>query len=50
MDGHALLFTDLVDSFGQRSLLRFSAFVPNVAIPAETFRFTVPPGADVIEQ
>jgi len=39
-----------VDSFGQRSLLRFSAFAANVAIPAEMFRFTVPAGADVIEQ
>ena len=48
--GNDLAALEIVDSFGQRSLLRFSAFVPNVAIPAETFRFTVPPGADVIEQ
>ncbi|HTJ07208.1 MAG TPA: outer membrane lipoprotein chaperone LolA, partial [Caldimonas sp.] len=48
--GTTLAALEIVDSFGQRSLLRFSAFVPNVAIPAETFRFTVPPGADVIEQ
>jgi outer membrane lipoprotein carrier protein len=48
--GGTLAALEIVDSFGQRSLLRFSAFAPNVAIPPETFRFTVPPGADVIEQ
>jgi outer membrane lipoprotein carrier protein len=48
--GPDLAALEIVDSFGQRSLLRFSAFAPNVAIPAETFRFTVPAGADVIEQ
>jgi len=49
-NGPDLAALEIVDSFGQRSLLRFSAFAPNVAIPAETFRFTVPAGADVIEQ
>ena len=48
--GTTLAALEIVDSFGQRSLLRFSAFAPNVAIPTETFRFTVPAGADVIEQ
>jgi len=48
--GPDLAALEIVDSFGQRSLLRFSAFAPNVAISAETFRFTVPAGADVIEQ
>ena len=48
--GTTLAALEIVDSFGQRSLLRFSAFAPNVQIPAETFRFTVPAGADVIEQ
>nr|HET7860380.1 outer membrane lipoprotein chaperone LolA [Caldimonas sp.] len=48
--GTTLAALEIVDSFGQRSLLRFSEFAPNVAIPAETFRFTVPPGADLIEQ
>ena len=48
--GTTLAALEIVDSFGQRSLLRFSAFAPNVAIPAEAFRFTVPAGADVIEQ
>jgi outer membrane lipoprotein carrier protein len=48
--GKDLAALEIVDSFGQKSLLRFEAFAPNTAIPAETFRFTVPPGADVIEQ
>ena len=48
--GKDLAAVEIVDSFGQRSLLRFSAFAPHVSIPAETFRFTVPAGADVIEQ
>jgi len=41
---------EITDSFGQRSLLQFSQMAPNVAIPAETFKFVVPKGADVIEQ
>ena len=41
---------EIVDSFGQRSLLRFADFAANVPIPPQTFRFTVPAGADVIEQ
>ena len=48
--GGTLAALEIVDSFGQRSLLRFSGFAPNVAIAPEAFRFTVPPGADVIEQ
>ena len=45
-----LAAVEIVDSFGQRSLLQFSGFVVNPALPAETFRFVVPPGADVLEQ
>jgi len=41
---------EIIDSFGQKSVLRFSGFAANVPIAAETFRFTVPAGADVIEQ
>jgi len=41
---------EITDSFGQRSLLQFSGFAPNAAIPPETFTFTVPKGADLIEQ
>ncbi len=41
---------EIVDSFGQRSMLLFSAFAPNVSTPADAFHFTPPAGADVIEQ
>jgi outer membrane lipoprotein carrier protein len=48
--GKDLAALEIVDSFGQRSLLRFDAFLSNVVMPAESFRFTPPAGADVIEQ
>jgi outer membrane lipoprotein carrier protein len=48
--GKALEAVEIVDSFGQRSLLQFAGFAANVVIPAGQFRFAVPPGADVIEQ
>lgn len=41
---------EIVDSFGQRSVLSFSRVQVNPAIPAETFRFKPPAGADVIRQ
>ena len=48
--GKDLAALEIVDSFGQKSLLRFEAFQPNGTIAPETFRFTPPAGADVIEQ
>ena len=48
--GQTLSAIEIVDAFGQRSLLGFSEWMPNASIPPETFRFTPPPGADVIEQ
>lgn len=41
---------EIVDSFGQRSLLSFSKVQLNVSLPVETFRFKPPAGADVIRQ
>ena len=41
---------EIVDSFGQRSLLSFSAFEVNPAMAASTFVFKPPAGADVIRQ
>ncbi len=41
---------EIVDSFGQRSLLSFSRIQLNVSLPPETFRFRPPVGADVIRQ
>jgi outer membrane lipoprotein carrier protein len=48
--GSDLAALEIVDSFGQRSLLQFAQLAANVAIPPVRFVFTVPPGADVIEQ
>ena len=41
---------ELRDSFGQISLLSFTKFEKNPALPATQFRFTVPKGADVLQQ
>ena len=48
--GSALAALEISDSFGQKSLLQFGAFAANAPVSAETFRFKVPAGADVIEQ
>jgi outer membrane lipoprotein carrier protein len=48
--GKALAAVDILDSFGQRSRLDFTDLVTNPAIAPERFRFTPPPGADVIAQ
>jgi len=48
--GKDLAALEIVDSFGQNSVLRFEKFVANAPVPAEAFRFKVPAGADVIEQ
>jgi outer membrane lipoprotein carrier protein len=45
-----LAAVEIVDSFGQRSLLQFSQMAANAPVAPERFRFTVPPGADVLEQ
>lgn len=41
---------EIVDSFGQRSLLQFARFEANPPLAAERFQFKPPVGADVIEQ
>ena len=41
---------EMVDSFGQRSSLRFSGFKANVALDGSVFQFKPPQGADVIRQ
>jgi len=48
--GKELAAVEIVDAFDQRSLLRFSQFVAGVNLPADTFQFKPPPGADIIEQ
>jgi outer membrane lipoprotein carrier protein len=41
---------EIVDNFGQRSVLTFSRVQLNLNLPPETFRFKPPAGADVIRQ
>jgi outer membrane lipoprotein carrier protein len=41
---------ELRDAFGNTTLLTFSAMQKNPSLPADTFRFTVPKGADVMKQ
>jgi outer membrane lipoprotein carrier protein len=48
--GKELAAVEITDSFGQRSLLSFMQWTANAVIVPERFQFTVPPGADLIEQ
>jgi outer membrane lipoprotein carrier protein len=48
--GRDLAAMEIVDAFGQRSRLDFSAVQANVPIAAERFQFKLPAGADLIEQ
>ncbi len=41
---------EILDSFGQRSVMTFSNFEVNPAITASGFQFKPPTGADVIRQ
>jgi outer membrane lipoprotein carrier protein len=45
-----LASVEVIDAFGQRSMLDFTKFVANEPIKPDTFVFTVPKGADLIEQ
>lgn len=45
-----LAVLEIVDSFGQRSVLRFGAFEVNPALLPATFVFKPPAGADVVRQ
>ena len=46
--GSELKGMELLDNFGQTTHIRFSRFERNPALPAATFKFTPPVGADVI--
>lgn len=41
---------EILDSFGQRSVLTFNHFEVNPVLPATSFQFKAPPGADVVRQ
>ncbi len=41
---------EILDSFGQRSVLTFKQFQANPALPEKTFEFKAPPGVDVLKQ
>ena len=45
-----LAVLEILDSFGQRSVLSFSKVEVNPALPKDTFQFVTPKGADVIRQ
>ena len=46
--GAELSTLDILDSFGQRSVLSFTGFEVNAAVPASRFTFAPPKGADVL--
>ena len=46
--GGELAALEIQDSLGQQSVLRFGRMEINPALPAETFQFRPPPGADVL--
>ncbi|WKB52352.1 outer membrane lipoprotein chaperone LolA [Eleftheria terrae] len=48
--GRDLAAVEILDSFGQKSLLSFTRVEPNVALDSQTFKFTPPAGADVLEE
>jgi outer membrane lipoprotein carrier protein len=48
--GNELAALEILDSFGQRSLLTFTRMELNAALPPDQFQFKPPKGADVIKQ
>ena len=49
LQGRTLAAMELQDQLGGRTVLRFSDLKANAPLPADTFKFTPPPGADVLE-
>ena len=47
--GEQLAALEILDSFGQRSLLTFNNLQVNTPVAADAFRFTPPKGADVVQ-
>jgi outer membrane lipoprotein carrier protein len=49
LSGRNLAAMELQDQLGGRTMLRFSDLKANIPVPPDTFKFTPPPGADVLE-
>ena len=47
-DAKGLAALELLDAFGQKSVVRFTSFERNPRLPPSSFTFTPPKGADVI--
>lgn len=50
LKGNTLVVLDIVDSFGQRSVLQFSNFEANPPLDPGIFQFKPPAGVDVLRQ
>ena len=50
LQGKSLAAMELFDQLGGRTMLRFSDLKANAAVGADAFRFTPPPGADVMDE
>jgi outer membrane lipoprotein carrier protein len=48
--GDALQQLDITDSFGQRSLINFTAMQLNPSLPSSSFQFVLPKGAELLKQ
>lgn len=48
--GNDLAALDVLDSFGQRSLMTFARMELNPSLPPATFQFVPPKGADLVKQ
>jgi outer membrane lipoprotein carrier protein len=50
LQGKTLAAMELHDQLGGRTMLRFTDLKANAQVPADTFTFTPPKGADVLEE
>ncbi len=48
--GDQLEVLEILDGFGQRSVIRFAGLQANPQLPASTFQFKPPAGTDVLKQ
>jgi outer membrane lipoprotein carrier protein len=48
--GNELASLDILDNFGQRSVITFTKLELNAAVAADAFQFKPPQGVDVVRQ